>query len=360
MWTLGNNGACRWKLRVGFLTPVLLLGGAERWIAALCAGLASSEGIHVTGVCTEKGEYYEPLAAKVRRVCPILEGKDNFATIAHQSDILIAWGLMDISKVDGFGGRLVWVSQGYCDWSRACARNAARFATDWVAVSRHAAKSHPNPSSTVIIPNQIDTDRCEPREKRDETRARWGLQPGEIAVGYVGRFAPEKNSLAAVEAVQALGKPYRAVLVGNGSEFSSAIWTMQDTIEQAHKLVPDTIYQSPVEQIGDVFRALDCFVLASPSEGFSLAMAEAWYCKCPVVSTPVVPQEIIDEHGPMSVQVPFNPSGEQLAAAVRKATSAENRPIVEHAAQVAADCYTDAVICRRWIDYLTSLPRLAL
>ena len=151
----------------------------------------------------------------------------------------------------------------------------------------------------------------------------------------------EKNPLAAAQAVQMLGSPYRAVLIGGGpgTDFYLA---------QARRMVPDLVYQPAVEDVGDMYRALDCFVLASQFEGFSLALAEAWYCGCPTVATPVGATELADMHGRLYVRVPVGCTPRELARAVRAALSPENRPTVAHAAEVVATHYTAAAMCRRW------------
>lgn len=337
-------------LRVGLLTPTLWFGGAERWVAALARGLDPAV-CEVVGVALRDAHAtYPAIENAVKQRCQILHGAEHFLELANQCDALIAWGLSDLSPIAAFarsGGRVIFVGHGHCEWSVRCIQSVAWCVTDWVAVSRHASISFPDPSQVAVIHNGIDTDRCEPTRPRDEVRAEWGAKPDEILVGYVGRLSGEKRPLAAVEAVTALGPPYRAVLVGGGP--STDHW-----LAEARKLDERTIYQSPVENVGDVYRALDCFVLASPAEGFSLALAEAWYCGCPAVATPVGATELVEKHGPLFVEVPIGASPQQLADAVRRAILPENRPVVEHAQAVVAEHYTASAMCRRWESYLAS------
>ena len=260
------------------------------------------------------------------------------------------WGLPNLAMLRQFvhkGGRVIVVGHGHCEWTMRCLSACSPYVTDWTAVSRHATMSFPDPTRVKVLHNGIDTDRCRPTRTRDEVRVEWGARPDEIMVGYVGRLSAEKNPLAVVDAAEALGPPYRAVLVGGGP---GTDWF----VGEARKRLPNTIHQPPVEQVGDVYRALDCFILASPSEGFSLALAEAWYCGCPTVATPVGATELTEEHGPLAVEVPINPTADQLAEAVRGAISPENRPVVERAAQVVATHYTATAMCRRWREYLTT------
>jgi glycosyltransferase involved in cell wall biosynthesis len=336
------------RIRVGLLTPTLLFGGAERWVAALAVGLDPSR-FRVTGVAIrDAGRVFPAIADKVMRRCPILQGNGSFETLAAASEVLIVWGLPDLAMLAGFPGRVVCVGHGHCNWSVNCIGSCLPYVTDWAAVSKHATASFPDPSRVAVIHNGIDTDRCAAGRTREEVRAEWGLRPDEIAVGYLGRMCSEKNPLAAVHAVHALGKPYRAVLVGDGPGTKMYL-------AQARRTVPDVVYRPPVENVGDVYRALDCFVLASQFEGFSLALAEAWYCACPTVATPVGATELAELHGTMCVRVPIGCRPRELATAVRTAVSLENRPTVARAAEVVAAHYTAEAMCRRWERYLQSI-----
>jgi len=336
------------RIRVGLLTPTLLFGGAERWVAALAVGLDPTR-FRVTGVAIrDSGQIFPAIADKVMRRCPILQGRDSLDTLALASDVLIAWGIPDLTMLAEFRGRVVFVGHGHCEWSVNCVRSCLPYATHWAAVSRAATASFPDPSRVTVVHNGIDTERCAPVRTREETRGAWGVRPDEIAIGYVGRMSAEKNPLAAVLAVHALGRPYRAVLVGDGvgRDFFHT---------QARRLVPDVVCQSPVENVGDVYRALDCFVLASHFEGFSLALAEAWYCGCPTVATPVGATELAERHGSLCVRVPIGCRPRELARAIRAALSPDNQPIVNRAAEVVAAHYTADAMCRRWGQYLESI-----
>jgi glycosyltransferase involved in cell wall biosynthesis len=351
------------RLRVGFLTPTLLFGGAERWVAALAVGLDPAR-FDVVGVAVrDRHRIFPAIGKSIRRLsgCTIREGPGSFIQLAKQCNpgVLIAWGLHDLSMLAGYGGRVVMVGHGHCDWTVKAIRACLPYVTDCAAVSRHAAESFPDPANVAIVHNGIDVDRCDPHRTREEVRAEWGLRPGEIAVGHVGRLSAEKNPLAAMRAVQALNQEdrhsclscsagksrYRAVIVGGGI-------AEDRQIEAARESVPDLIYRPAVENVGDIYRALDCFVLASRSEGFSLALTEAWYCGCPTVATPVGATELQELHGDLYIPVPVGATPEQLAAAIRLALAAENQPLVFRVSRVVAEHYTAAAMCRRWEAYL--------
>ena len=97
-------------------------------------------------------------------------------------------------------------------------------------------------------------------------------------------------------------------------------------------------------------------MLASRSEGFSLALCEAWMCGVPTVATPVgaVP-ELKEQFGRLTVPVPIDPSEAELARAVRRAVSPENRVVVDHAQMVAQKHFTAEAMGRRWTDYVLKM-----
>lgn len=335
------------KMRVGFLLPRLTLGGAERSTELLVEGL-DPERFTITGLVLNNGaEVYQPIAAKVRQRCPITTGDAAKKVLADQSDVLIIWGLHSYGDVlHEFRGRSVFVARSHSPWQEHDCRCAAPWITDWVAISVEAAKSWPDPSRATVLHNGIDTDRCDAGRTREEVRTEWGLGEGEVAIGYVGRLADEKNPLAAVEAARVLGTPYRAVLVGHGPEADAIL-------ARARGILPDVIHRPPVEAVGEAYRALDCLVMASRYEGFGNVYAEAWYCGCPVVATPVgvIPEATV-AYGRLAAVVPMNPTPADLAAAVKDATGADFRPIVDHAQAVARGHWTAEAACRRWSDYL--------
>ena len=200
----------------------------------------------------------------------------------------------------------------------------------------------------TIIPNGVDPQRCEPLRQRDDVRREWGLLLHEIAVGFLGRLSPEKNPLAISHAVRALGPGYRAVYVGKGYG--------EDMRPAARDLTPDAIFVPPMQQVGDALHALDCLIMASPAEGFSLALLEGLMAGLPVVTTPVggVP-DLQQDHGLSLTTVPVHPTPIQLATAVQQAISSVNRVFVQRAQAVAMNDYTARTMAQRWANFLQKI-----
>ena len=78
-------------------------------------------------------------------------------------------------------------------------------------LNRLIALSHPQaaqlttclpvrPDQITVIPNGVDVERFQPRPRRDDLRAEWGVGPDQTLFGLIGRFDQQKGSLEFVEA----------------------------------------------------------------------------------------------------------------------------------------------------------------
>jgi glycosyltransferase involved in cell wall biosynthesis len=367
------------------------MGGAERWLVGLAGGLARAGFVHAgiasTGeVCAEDDPR---ILAEARALGPVYRGRGSIAAMVGSAgpDLLVVWGLAELPGAERFGGPVVLVSHGCGPFTRDVLKRCGPRATHWAAVSRPAAAAFPGqgtgdreqgtgnrgqgtgrefgrvrrplfsvpcPLSPVpyvaVLHNGIDPDRCQLRAGRHSLRRTWGLRPTEIAVGYVGRMSLEKHPLAACWAVSALDgaadRAARAVLVGAGGH--------QDLVfREARRSTPGLVWAGPLDEMGDVYAALDVAILASPSEGMSLGLLEAWYCGCPTVATPVgAVAELEELHGQLTQRVRVGAERSELAAAVRQALAPEFAPVVQRARQAVRAHYTLAAMVDRWRDYL--------
>lgn len=332
------------RLRVGFVSPSYAMpGGAERWIQSVTAcsdervqwsGVAVTNNVHVSGELIRETS------------CDVLIGHNAARLVAENSDVLVVWGLRHVRNViPGFTGRVVVISHGCGDWTRQHCYDDTLLDTDIrVGVSGAAARSFPPNVKTHVVHNGIDPARIRPSLPRDVVREQIGLSPTEIAVAYVGRYSWEKAPLAAAQAVRELGPPYRAVYVGDG-------WKRDDVLRKARELCPDVIVVPSQEHVGNVLSAIDCFVLASPAEGMSLGLIEAWMAGVPTVSTPVgaVP-ELELTHGPITTRVPVEATANQLAAAVVESLSSPD--VTACAKRVADQFLTNSVMTTRLVDLI--------
>jgi sugar transferase (PEP-CTERM/EpsH1 system associated) len=110
-----------------------------------------------------------------------------------------------------------------------------------------------------------------------------------IVFGTVGRLDPIKNQIALVEALHrvgsadpALGARLRLIVAGDGPARGSLE-------EAARRLLPagQTWFAGARNDVPDLLRAMDVFVLPSLNEGISNTILEAMACAVPVVAARV-------------------------------------------------------------------------
>lgn len=120
--------------------------------------------------------------------------------------------------------------------------------------------------------------------RRDALRARAGLAPGDVCIGFVGRFAPQKNPLRFVRAFQAVAARHpaaRAVIVGGG-EMSRDV---HEAITAAGLASRATIIENEPGQ--PWMAAFDLFVMSSDYEAAPYVYLEALFAGLPIVTTEV-------------------------------------------------------------------------
>lgn len=363
---------------MGFVTPNLVLGGAERWILNMLRYL-DGDRIALSGVCLLNAAPADlEMCIDASQFAPVVGGPifaapgseqrleqspdsppvirldsafGALAVLCRRSDVIVAWGSQHFARLmaaQHFAGQVVVVAHGSAVSTVQMLRTSREAAHHLVGVSRAAAAAFQDPRARVIH-NGADSARCAATMPREETRRRWGVSVGETLIGYVGRLSWEKNPLAAAQAVCELGPGHRAVYVGSGVH-------EEEVKARVRQIAPNSIFVPPIEQIGDALAALDVFLLASPSEGFSLALTEAWLCGVPAAATRVgaVP-ELEELHGQMVVPVSVGASPAELAAAVRRAVAAEGQAVARRAQAIAERHYTARAMADRWSEFLTSI-----
>lgn len=373
-------------------TPNLSLGGAERWVVSLIKHSDPTrikwDGIIISGW----GGLDPSLCAEVSKYCPIVSErkisrtlkkrlptpaaaspnceqyitrfpslKKAVTTIGMHSDVMIAWGspsyLSFLTK--GIGPQeMVLVSHSSHHKVMEIER-PRYFKRHLVAVSERAAKQF-NPldgQEIEVIYNGAQVDRLQATRGREQQRAAWGVEDHHNVVGYIGRFTAEKNPAAAALAIQCLDpEKWRAVYYGTmpvGQRNPSK--EEQEVMKWAKDHSPLIQFHSPTQEVGNVYSGIDVLMLASNSEACSLTLLEAFYCGVPVVATPVgsVP-EFQKKFGKLVIEVPCNPTKEQLAAACKRAVSIEGIEVASAARKLAREQFTAESMADRWATYLDS------
>lgn len=108
---------------------------------------------------------------------------------------------------------------------------------------------------------------------RESVRGRWGVRPGEIAIGTVGRLNPQKAPDFALDIIASLrskGLPVRYIWIGDGP-------SRAQFLDKAQRLgIADAVrVDGWRDDVSECLQALDIFVLPSDFEGMPLALLEA-------------------------------------------------------------------------------------
>lgn len=333
-------------LKIALYTHALRMGGAERWIVDLAATL-DRRRLDVVGLVISSSDVDAHLFRKAEAACPVYFERDSPRVFAA-ADVLVYWGSAPTAPAPP---RVVYASHGSGVWAARQAAAVLERGHRLVAVSREAAAVFPAAAPYDVLYNGVDAGRLTPALGRAAFRGSLAIAADEIVIGYLGRFDWAKNPQAAAVAAAALGPPYRSLYVGP-ADANEAL------VEAIRGADPHARIAGRIEAVGDAYAAMDVFMLASESEGFSLAMIEAWLAGVPVVATPVgaIPELEARFGGRLAVHVPVEPSADDLAEAVRSALSQENLQTVARARSIAAAHFTREAMGRRWTDYLCSLP----
>ncbi len=153
------------------------------------------------------------------------------------------------------------------------------------AVERYVRIGAAPADRIVYVRNGIDVDRFAPDPaRRARLREELGLAPDEFAWLAIGRHSPQKDYPNLLDAVAALRQrePWRVLVVGDGplyQETSSGI--RERGLSERVRLL------GVRQDIPDLLRAADGFVLGSAWEGLPIVLLEAAASGLPIVATDV-------------------------------------------------------------------------
>ncbi|CAB4155442.1 RfaG Glycosyltransferase [uncultured Caudovirales phage] len=327
------------RKRVVFMTPSLGMGGAERWIIALCRHF--SMRINVLAIVTD--DLRGALADEARRAAPVLPIA-AFDAMKEDVEVVIAWGLMQLPfYLKGYEGRVIGVSHGNADlaWSRNVIEGMNRVqGIERVGVSFQSARAWPE--NARVIANGAEVERVLPLQSDVQTRAQFGLGEHKIAL-YFGRFSDEKRLNLLIAAADFLGLDWLVVLAGGPEDSLPAIAT--DRV----KVLP------PQERPGDLLGVADVFVMCSATEAHPMALTEAWLAGVPTVwmAWPLA-EQIARQHpnSDMGHVLPLNATPAEIAAAIEYMDEEHFQELPLNAQQTAFKHYTACAMAHRWEEIL--------
>lgn len=327
-------------IRVGFITPCLASGGAERWMLSLSKAWSSA--------VQTKAFLCESSGGATRREClqygPVL-GPDDARLLRHHCDILLAWGTHKLGKYrEESGLPIVAVSHGsvHLPWACRVAEAMEPHADYLAAVSKDSGEAFGSGREVAVLYNGAEADRATPYHGGAAMRRLWGIPSTAKVALYAGRVSSEKRPWIAREMLDHLPENWWVVMAGanpGGHEFRNH-----------PRFVETGIYERP----GDWLDAADVFVLPSESEGHAIAMNEAWLAGVPTVSTAwPVTAEILSAHGVNNRTLPLEAGPAEWAASVLLACGEVERAAWLRA--VAWRHFTAASMAARWEKFLSGL-----
>jgi L-malate glycosyltransferase len=174
-----------------------------------------------------------------------------------------------------------------------------------------------------VIYNGVTPARLLTPDERAAMRAELGFADDDFVVGTVGRFDPIKNLpmlLASLDAAASAVAATRGLLVGDGPLFVQIQGALEGKgLEQRVRL---TGYRSDARQLA---QCLDLFVLASFSEGTSMALLEAMAAGIPVAVTEVGGNPEIVLNGETGWTVPSGSISEMTRVIIEAAQDPQKR-----------------------------------
>lgn len=193
-----------------------------------------------------------------------------------------------------------------------------------------------------VIPNFVFTGDYHPATDDSFRRA---LAPqGHRVLVHVSNFRPVKrvNDVVRIFAGVRTAMPATLVLVGDGPDRDAA----EHEVDQLG-LTKDVRFLGKVQNVGDVLRGGDLFLLPSATESFGLAALEAMACGVPVVASAAggIPEVVKD--GETGFLAPVGDvAGMTERAVALLQNPAEHERLKRNAAARALDFSTDRIVPR--------------
>ena len=149
------------------------------------------------------------------------------------------------------------------------------------------------PEKIIHIPNGVDTNKFN-IYKKEFTRKKFGFKKGEFIIGIVARLDPIKNHktlISAFKEIVTIHPNTNLAIVGDGS--------LRNKLEnQTYKLgIKDkVIFMGERNDVPEILKTFDVFVLPSLNEGMSNTILEAMATGIPVIASNVGgnPELVID------------------------------------------------------------------
>jgi glycosyltransferase involved in cell wall biosynthesis len=220
--------------------------------------------------------------------------------------------------------------------------NVSRVIAVSAAVARRLGEQQIFPDDKIVtVLNGIDVDRFAQVTlalSKDACRRKLELPPDGLLVGTVGEINPLKGHGDFVRAAAIVADRFPGLHFIIAGEDTSAT---REHLSALQQLIGELGLEKRVHHFGrlddiaDVYCALDLFVSASHSESFGLAIAEAMACGVPVVATATEGASEIINDGVTGLLVPVGNAGSLAEAMIQLLEKADKRAGLAQAAKVA-------------------------
>ncbi len=197
-----------------------------------------------------------------------------------------------------------------------------------------------------VIANGVNLARLESTLSRERAGRDLGLDPALPVLGAVGRLARVKGHHHILEAMANLAsgdRPTQLILIGTGEEEPS----LRRLAERLH-LAGRVHLLGMRQDVGDLLRAMDLFIMPSLWEGLSMAMLEAMGAGLPVIASDVGAAARLLDGDRCGLLVPAQ-DPEALTAAIRRLLDQPElaRKMGDHGRRRVRDHYSDVEMVRQ-------------
>lgn len=141
----------------------------------------------------------------------------------------------------------------------------------FISCSEIAGKAMFRKKNFCVINNAIDYSKYKfSLNDRENIRNKLNIKNNEKIVGYVGRFAQQKNIYFFKRLAEKLNYDYKILMIGTGDLKESFIKQIIET-----KLENKFVFVDECDNVNKYYSAMDCFMLPSHFEGLPIVSIEA-------------------------------------------------------------------------------------
>jgi len=210
---------------------------------------------------------------------------------------------------------------------------------------------------SVVINNGIDQQKFDPERAYSDVRAELGIAADSVVVLFIARFTAHKQPLTLIRAfaraltmLQGIGAAgLHLLMVGDGDEKEAGV-----ALARELGLEDKIIFQAFRQDVPDVLRAADIFVLPSLWEGLPIGLLEAMAMRKAVIGTRVDGTREVLQDGDNGLMVEPGDVDGLAAAIVRLAADRELRESLRARAFQTVRQRFDAVTMTREIESIYS------